>query len=103
MGLIKGAYDAKAGFVAGASSIHNQFLPHGLDAPTVEKGTEADPLKPERYSNTLAFMLESNKVWTPTEVALEMREKDYINCWDGIKSRFNESDVPPENPPYPFD
>ena len=50
MGLIKGSYDAKAGFVPGASSIHNQFVAHGPDAATVEKGSAADPVKPERYS-----------------------------------------------------
>lgn len=48
MGLIKGAYDAKAGFVPGACSIHNQFVGHGPDTPSVAAGSKQDTTKVER-------------------------------------------------------
>lgn len=49
MGLLRGAYDAKpsdgkGGFVPGATSIHNQFTPHGPDAAALAKGTADDTL-----------------------------------------------------------
>merc|ERR1719265_2772309 len=69
MGLLTGAYDAKAGFVPGAASIHNQFTGHGPDNASTEAGVNLDSLKPQRYEGTMAFMWESNKVWTPTEFA----------------------------------
>ena len=54
MGLLKGGYDAKQGFNPGASSIHNQFCPHGPDMGAVNGGTDLDTTKPERYSGTMA-------------------------------------------------
>jgi homogentisate 1,2-dioxygenase len=41
MGLIHGAYDAKAeGFVPGGASLHNCMSGHGPDAATFEKGQQ---------------------------------------------------------------
>jgi homogentisate 1,2-dioxygenase len=91
MGLIEGVYDAKAeGFVPGGSSLHNTMSPHGPDAAVFEKASNAE-LAPDRYRDTLAFMLESRYVMQPTQWALEteLRQRDYIQCWQGIKKNFN--------------
>lgn len=92
MGLIEGTYDAKEeGFVPGGSSLHNCMSPHGPEAAAFEKATQAE-LKPDRYRDTMAFMLESRYVIQPTQWALEtpLRQRDYIKCWDGIKKNFHE-------------
>ena len=81
------------GFIPGASSIHNQFTGHGPDAGSLQKGTDQDTLTPERYSGTLAFMWESDKVWTPTEHAYGLREKEYKACWQSLGSRFDPNYV----------
>ncbi len=93
MGLIEGTYDAKeAGFVPGGCSLHNSMSPHGPEAAVFEKASNAE-LKPQRYENTMAFMLESRYVIQPTKWALEtpLRQRDYIQCWDGIKKNFTLS------------
>jgi len=90
MGLIEGKYDAKEeGFVPGGSSLHNCMSPHGPEAAAFEKASNAE-LKPDRYLDTMAFMLESRYVIQPTQWALEtqLRQRDYIKCWDGIKKNF---------------
>ncbi|HEY1144188.1 MAG TPA: homogentisate 1,2-dioxygenase, partial [Sphingomicrobium sp.] len=59
MGLIHGAYDAKAnGFAPGGLSLHNLMSGHGPDVESWKKASEAD-LKPARIDNTLAFMVET--------------------------------------------
>ena len=59
MGLIQGAYDAKAeGFVPGGFSLHNTMLPHGPDRGAFEGASNAE-LKPHKLENTLAFMFET--------------------------------------------
>lgn len=91
MGLIKGAYDAKGkGFEPGGMSLHNCMTPHGPEAAVFEKASEVD-LRPERYENTLAFMLESRYVISPTKFAMESeyRQRDYATCWAGIKKLFD--------------
>ena len=48
MGLIHGAYDAKAdGFSPGGASLHNCMSGHGPDAETFEKASRADTSKPD--------------------------------------------------------
>ncbi|MBN0609839.1 homogentisate 1,2-dioxygenase, partial [Pseudomonas aeruginosa] len=48
MGLIQGAYDAKAGgFVPGGASLHSCMSAHGPDAESCDKAIAAD-LKPHR-------------------------------------------------------
>ena len=48
MGLVHGAYDAKAeGFVPGGASLHNSMTGHGPDAETFEKASRADTTKPD--------------------------------------------------------
>jgi homogentisate 1,2-dioxygenase len=91
MGLIHGAYDAKAeGFVPGGSSLHNCMSPHGPDAETFEKASSAE-LKPQYLGNTLAFMFESRYVFHPTQAALEadFRQRNYVDVWQGLKRHFN--------------
>lgn len=91
MGLIEGSYDAREkGFVPGGASLHNCMSPHGPEAAVFEKASQME-LKPERYRDTMAFMLESRYVIQPTRWALatDLRQPDYLKCWDGIKKNFH--------------
>jgi homogentisate 1,2-dioxygenase len=86
MGLIRGAYDAKAeGFLPGGISIHNCLSGHGPDRATYEKASR-EPLQPRKLENTLAVMWESRYVFRPTKAALTAPElqKDYDKVWDGF-------------------
>jgi homogentisate 1,2-dioxygenase len=86
MGLIRGAYDAKAeGFLPGGISIHNCVSGHGPDRATYEKASR-EPLPPKKLENTLAFMWESRYVFRPTKAALAAKElqNDYDKVWDGF-------------------
>jgi homogentisate 1,2-dioxygenase len=92
MGLIHGAYDAKAeGFLPGGASLHNSFSGHGPDAETFEKASNADTSKPHYITDTMAFMFESRFVFRPTKYALECDElqRDYAECWQGLKKNFS--------------
>ena len=96
MGLIHGAYDAKAdGFLPGGSSLHNSFTGHGPDAATFEKASNADLTRPDVITDTMAFMFETRAVLRPTRQALEAthRQRDYQQCWQGLKANF----APPSN------
>jgi homogentisate 1,2-dioxygenase len=93
MGLIEGVYDAKEhGFVPGGASLHNTMSPHGPEASVFKRASTVD-LQPERYSDTMAFMLESRYLIRPTKWALEtpLRQADYARCWDGIEKLFTGS------------
>ena len=86
MGLIEGEYDAKqTGFMVGGVSIHNCMSNHGPDFMSYQHARRSS-LKPTRYKNTLAFMLESRDSWLITEKALNhpSRQIDYTNCWQGF-------------------
>lgn len=86
MGLIYGAYDAKAdGFAPGAISLHNQMAGHGPDVASWRSASEAE-LKPHKIDRTLAFMLETCWPYRPTAYALECAElqKDYDQAWGGF-------------------
>lgn len=90
MGLIFGAYDAKAeGFLPGGASLHNCMSGHGPDAETWERATNAE-LKPQKLDNTLAFMFETQLVIRPTKFAMETRilQHEYFECWQGLKKHF---------------
>ena len=83
MGLITGAYDAKAeGFRPGGVSLHNCMNAHGPDKATFEKASAAE-LKPDKIDNTLAFMFESRWVFRPTAWAMQTPtlQRDYDACW----------------------
>jgi len=91
MGLIHGAYDAKAdGFVPGGSSVHNCMSGHGPDAATFDKASSADTRQPHKVGDTMAFMFETRNVLVPTEQALAspQLQGDYQGCWGGITKRF---------------
>jgi homogentisate 1,2-dioxygenase len=86
MGLIRGAYDAKAeGFTPGGASLHNQMSAHGPDLATYEQAVAAE-LKPVKLEDTLAFMFESRWVFRPTEWAMVSphRQRDYDAAWAGF-------------------
>ncbi|MCA0974088.1 homogentisate 1,2-dioxygenase [Halomonas denitrificans] len=91
MGLIHGEYDAKAGgFLPGGASLHNCMSPHGPDAESFEKASNAC-LEPHYLGATLAFMFESRYVFQPTEKALaaDFRQRDYVSVWQGLRSHFD--------------
>ncbi|MGL4767744.1 MAG: homogentisate 1,2-dioxygenase [Formosimonas sp.] len=91
MGLIHGAYDAKAdGFEAGGASLHGRMTPHGPDAATFAKASVA-PLEPEYLGNTLAFMFETADVLRvfPESYNASDRQVDYHQVWQGIRKNFN--------------
>jgi homogentisate 1,2-dioxygenase len=95
MGLIHGAYDAKAGgFEPGGASLHNCMTGHGPDAETFERAVRADTTRPQRIGDTMAFMFETRTTIRPTPRALELPElqPDYAQCWRGLKKHF---DPPP--------
>ena len=86
MGLIRGAYDAKAeGFAPGAISLHNLMSGHGPDVASWKAASEAD-LKPHRIEDTLAFMVESCWPFRPTGFAMasSVLQKDYDAAWGGF-------------------
>ncbi len=92
MGLIHGAYDAKAeGFAPGGCSLHNCMSGHGPDAATFEKASNADLSKPDVIADTMAFMFETRAVLRPTRQALDAahRQRDYQACWAGLKRHFD--------------
>ena len=91
MGLIHGAYDAKAeGFVPGGCSLHNCMTGHGPDAATFEKASAADTSKPDYITDTMAFMFETRAVIRPVAQALDAthRQRDYPACWAGLQKHF---------------
>lgn len=91
MGLVHGAYDAKAeGFVPGGCSLHNCMSGHGPDAATFEKASNADLSKPDVIADTMAFMFETRAVIRPTAQALQAphRQRNYQDCWAGLRRHF---------------
>lgn len=92
MGLITGAYDAKAGgFVPGGSSLHNCMSGHGPDNASFEKASTADVTKPDNIQGTMAFMFETRKVIHASKQALESAalQGNYYECWRGLKKHFD--------------
>lgn len=84
MGLIYGAYDAKAeGFQAGGLSLHNLMSGHGPDLESWRKASEAE-LKPHKIEGTMAFMVETCWPYRPTRYALELAQPDYDMAWSGF-------------------
>ncbi|HEX6217990.1 MAG TPA: homogentisate 1,2-dioxygenase [Sphingomicrobium sp.] len=84
MGLIHGAYDAKAdGFAPGGLSLHNLMSGHGPDVDSWKKASEAE-LKPAKIDGTMAFMVETCWPYRPTEYALSHAQHDYDHAWEGF-------------------
>jgi homogentisate 1,2-dioxygenase len=92
MGLIHGAYDAKAeGFAPGGASLHNCMTGHGPDAGTFAKASAADTTRPDHITDTMAFMFETPAVIHPTRFALETRQlqHEYYRCWQDLQKHFD--------------
>jgi homogentisate 1,2-dioxygenase len=92
MGLVHGAYDAKAeGFSPGGASLHNSMSGHGPDAETFERASNADISQPHIIEDTMAFMFETRCVLRPTRHALQsaQRQHEYYRCWQGLKKHFD--------------
>jgi homogentisate 1,2-dioxygenase len=84
MGLIHGAYDAKAeGFAPGGLSLHNLMSGHGPDVESWHKASAAE-LKPVKIEGTMAFMVETCWPYRPTQYALEHAQPDYDEAWAGF-------------------
>nr|WP_157602902.1 homogentisate 1,2-dioxygenase [Sphingomonas sp. PR090111-T3T-6A] len=84
MGLIHGAYDAKAGgFAPGGISLHNLMAGHGPDLASWQGATDAD-LEPHKITATMAFMVESCWPYRPTSHALANAQLDYDAVWTGF-------------------
>jgi homogentisate 1,2-dioxygenase len=84
MGLIHGAYDAKAdGFAPGGLSLHNLMSGHGPDVASWKGASEAE-LKPHKIDSTLAFMVETCWPYRPTRYALDRAQQDYDASWGGF-------------------
>ncbi len=92
MGLIHGAYDAKAeGFKAGGTSLHNCMIGHGPDAETFDRGSSADTSKAHYIRDTMAFMFETRCAIRPTRFALEspQLQANYYHSWQGLQKHFD--------------
>ncbi|WP_039637732.1 homogentisate 1,2-dioxygenase [Streptomyces sp. 769] len=90
MGLIEGAYDAKAaGFVPGGGSLHNMMSAHGPDQETFERASAAE-LAPQKIDDGLAFMFETRWPLTLTEQARDAghRQRGYDDVWQGLQRHF---------------
>ncbi|MFE5944189.1 homogentisate 1,2-dioxygenase [Streptomyces sp. NPDC056480] len=90
MGLIEGAYDAKAeGFVPGGGSLHNMMSAHGPDRETFDRASAAE-LKPQKIDDGLAFMFETR--WpvtaTPQAAGADHLQKGYDDVWQGLERHF---------------
>ncbi len=92
MGLIEGAYDAKAeGFVPGGGSLHNMMSAHGPDRETFDRASAAE-LRPQKIDDGLAFMFETR--WpvtlTPHAAGAEFSSGATTTCgrgWSGTSGR----------------
>ena len=94
MGLVHGAYDAKAeGFLPGGASLHNCMSGHGPDAATFAKASAADTTRPQHVTDTMAFMFETRAVLHPTVYAMQNAtlQANYFECWQGLRANFDPS------------
>ncbi|MEU3046156.1 homogentisate 1,2-dioxygenase [Streptomyces sp. NPDC006984] len=90
MGLIEGAYDAKAeGFVPGGGSLHTMMSAHGPDRETFDRASAAE-LKPQKIDDGLAFMFETRWPVTTTAQAASAGhlQTGYDSVWEGLERHF---------------
>ncbi|WP_411573698.1 homogentisate 1,2-dioxygenase [Streptomyces fradiae] len=90
MGLIEGAYDAKAeGFVPGGGSLHNMMSAHGPDRETFDRASAAE-LEPQRIDDGLAFMFETRWPLATTGQAVDADhlQRGYDEVWQGLERHF---------------
>ncbi|WP_329032491.1 homogentisate 1,2-dioxygenase [Streptomyces sp. NBC_01725] len=100
MGLIEGAYDAKAeGFVPGGGSLHNMMSAHGPDRETFERASAAE-LRPQRIDDGLAFMFETRWPVTATAQAATAGhlQTGYDDVWQGLERHFTPTSGPAPAP-----
>ena len=84
MGLITGAYDAKAGgFAPGGVSLHNMMSAHGPDVASWSAASHAE-LAPHNIADTMAFMVESCWPYRTAAAALASAQPDYDAAWGGF-------------------
>lgn len=100
MGMIRGKYDAKEGFVAGGASLHNTMTAHGPDEATFEKASTAE-LAPTYFDGGLAFMFESAYFLDISASALDCpeREVEYQHCWQTLQKHFVAPSIMPPAAP----
>ena len=90
MGLVTGAYDAKAeGFAPGGASLHNCMAAHGPDLDTWRRASQGE-LEPYKIEETMAFMFEARFPYRPTRHALETQalQAGYDDAWRGFPKLF---------------
>ena len=84
MGLVHGAYDAKAGgFAPGGASLHNSMNGHGPDRASWEGREQGRVEATQDRKGPLAFMFESRRVQRPTAWAMQtpLMQLDYDEVW----------------------
>lgn len=90
MGLIEGAYDAKAGgFVPGGGSLHNMMSAHGPDRETFDRASAAQ-LAPQKVDDGLAFMFETRwpVILTAQAAEADHLQQGYDDVWRGLSGNF---------------
>ncbi|NLU69027.1 homogentisate 1,2-dioxygenase [Streptomyces sp. HNM0574] len=93
MGLIEGAYDAKAagegGFVPGGGSLHNMMSAHGPDRTTFDAASAAE-LAPHKLDDGLAFMFETRwpVLLTPAARDAGHLQSGYDRVWEGLERHY---------------
>jgi homogentisate 1,2-dioxygenase len=95
---VYGVYDAKpVGFTPGGFSLHNMMLPHGPDAPAFEHASN-EPMVPKKLTGTMAFMFETRLPQRITAFAASLKtiDSEYLDCWTGLKRRFNPAKAQPD-------
>ncbi|GAB4820865.1 hypothetical protein N2152v2_007911 [Parachlorella kessleri] len=102
MGLIRGAYDAKqGGFLPGGASLHLCMTPHGPDTATFEQAILPQAEQPQQLpKDSLAFMFETYYTprLTPQALGATNIDRNYYQCWIGLKSHFDPSAPAPMSP-----
>ncbi len=90
MGLIEGAYDAKAeGFLPGGGSLHNMMSAHGPDRETFDRASAAE-LRPQKVDDGLAFMFETRWPVMTTDRArtADHLQAGYDDVWQGLERHY---------------
>ena len=94
MGLVHGAYDAKAeGFSPGGASLHNSMSGHGPDAETFEKASPPTSRSPTssgtRWPSCSRPAASGARHATRSQSA--QLQHEYYRCWQGLKKHFDPS------------
>ncbi|MFP3990267.1 homogentisate 1,2-dioxygenase [Streptomyces sp. E11-3] len=99
MGLIEGAYDAKAeGFVPGGGSLHNMMSAHGPDRETFDRASAAE-LTPQKVDDGLAFMFETRWPVTlaPHAATADHLQQGYDDVWQGLQRHWGSEGYSPSD------